>query len=635
MANLPASQLLAAGRQYIQAGHDARGISVLQQALASEPDSFPAHSLLGFAYHTVGNWDAAITHLHRALSLNTAWAEGHELLGLVFAEKGNYQQAAEAFEKVVRLNPQNADALNNLGTTLRPIGRVEEAAAHLRAALVLRPESAEIRYNLAATLLDAGQTDLALDNFQRAVALKPDAVYLYHGLGNALLASGRAPEAVDCFRHGLKLDPSQDRIHSSLLMALHYTDSANHDPQSLFQEHRAFEKIHVPSPTTPRPKPYASSPGRRLRIGYFSPDFRRHSVAFFIEPILSHHDKNHFDIVCYADVATPDAITARFSYMVSLWRNVHGQTDAQVAQQVHADQIDILIDLAGHTGGGRPRLFGLKPAPVQISYLGYPNTTGLESIDYRLTDRIADPPGDADLYHVEKLVRLDPVFLCYQPPIDAPQVTAPPAAQNGFVTFGSFNNLAKITPATVQLWSKLIRAVPRSRLLLKARGLQNVALSHALADSFHAQGIDRDRLFFQGHTTQLSDHLACYGQLDIALDPVAYNGTTTTCEALWMGVPVITLAGQTHRSRIGATLLSSVGHREWIAGNSEEFMRLGISLVSDPEHMKNIRRHLRHQLRAGPITDGQGFTRGYEIALQQIWQESRQKTVDSSVCTGL
>jgi predicted O-linked N-acetylglucosamine transferase (SPINDLY family) len=333
---------------------------------------------------------------------------------------------------------------------------------------------------------------------------------------------------------------------------------ADIEPTDVLAEHRRWSEQHTASLANDR-QPHANSPdpNRRLRIGYLSPDFCRHSVAFFIESLLAAHDRSAFEILCYANVSQTDIITERLQGLADKWRDIVHLSDQQVAELVRADAVDILVDLVGHTVNNRLLVFARKPAPVQISYLGYPNTTGLSTIDYRLTDAWADPPGRADRFHTETLVRLQGGFLCYQPWPGTPEVSPLPALTSGHITFASFNNATKVNPEVIALWSKILRLLPNARLIMKALQLGDIGTRQRFAQLFEQNGVSMERVELLGWASSTAEHLELYNRVDIGLDPFPYNGTTTTCEALWMGVPVIVLAGNTHAARVGVSLLSS------------------------------------------------------------------------------
>jgi predicted O-linked N-acetylglucosamine transferase (SPINDLY family) len=389
------------------------------------------------------------------------------------------------------------------------------------------------------------------------------------------------------------------------------------DPQTLFLEHRRWAERHA-APLAAEARPYANDPApdRPLRVGYVSPDLREHPVASFLTPVLAHHDRSRFHVTCYADVARPDGVTRHLQTLADAWRDLPGRSDAQVADLIQADSTDILVDLAGHTACNRLLVFARKPAPVQVTHFGYPNTTGLSTMDYRISDRYADPPGRTEAYHTEELVRLPEVAWCYRP-LAAPEVTPLPARAAGHVTFGSLNNLAKITPQAIALWSELLRAVPGSRLvLLTGAGSQ---ADQRLHDLFGQHGIDRARLELLGRRPR-DRYLALYQEMDIALDPFPYNGGVTTCDALWMGVPVVTLAGESYVSRQGVALLSNLGLDDWVAGAPDAYVDIATRWAHDVEGLGRLRAGLRERMTNSPLTDGLRFTRFLAEAYRWMWQ---------------
>jgi predicted O-linked N-acetylglucosamine transferase (SPINDLY family) len=393
------------------------------------------------------------------------------------------------------------------------------------------------------------------------------------------------------------------------------------DPGQLFQEHLEWGR-HCPHSAMLHKRP-SDNEGRPLRIGYLSPDFCSHPVAFFIEPLLARHDRSSFEVFCYSDVAHPDGITTHFRRLVPAWRDIRHLSDDELARRIHADRIDILVDVAGHTANNRLRVFACKPAPLQVTWLGYPNTTGLAAMDYRLTDAWADPPGETEHWHSETLIRLQGGFLCYRP-LEGVSVTAPPCLTTRHVTFGSFNNLAKVTPEVIAVWSRLLRRVPTARLLLKTKPLRDKDTQEAVYEQFARYGVDRGRVDLIGWVEKMGDHMGLYGRVDIALDTFPYNGTTTTCEALWMGVPVVTLAGGTHAGRVGVSLLSRIGLSEFIAGTPDEYIELAVQLANDRERLDRLRNHLRGQVAASSLCDAESFARNVEASYRTIWQSQKQ-----------
>jgi predicted O-linked N-acetylglucosamine transferase (SPINDLY family) len=351
-----------------------------------------------------------------------------------------------------------------------------------------------------------------------------------------------------------------------------------------------------------------------VRIGYVSPDFRGHVIMYFFSPLLAFHDRSRFRIYCYADVDTPDATSRWVETMADSWVPSAGMSDAELAEKIVADGIDILVDLSGHTASNRLRLFTMKPAPVQVSWLGYPATTGLSAMDYRISDRVADPVGVTDRFHSETVIRLSGRFLCYCPDAKPPDVSPLPARANGWVTFGSFNNLAKISPDVLSLWGKLLRSIPDARLFLKSRYFADAVTRERCYAVLEAEGVDRGRIRLAPFVPGSHGHMASYAEMDISLDPFPYNGTTTTCESLWMGVPVITLAGGHHAARVGASLLTGIGMDELVASSREEYLGIAARLAGDVERLALLRKQLRQRVAQSPICDARGFARDMEEA---------------------
>jgi predicted O-linked N-acetylglucosamine transferase (SPINDLY family) len=355
-----------------------------------------------------------------------------------------------------------------------------------------------------------------------------------------------------------------------------------------------------------------------------SPDFRQHSVSFFLEPLLAAHDPAAVQVFCYADVAQPDAVTQRLMSYVHHWRDVAGCRDDDLCRVLAADRIDILVDLAGHTKGNRLAVFAQRSAPVQVTAIGYPATTGLAAMDYRLCDAVTDPPPEADAWSVETLVRLDAGLHCYRPPANAPAVGPLPAQAAGYITFGAFNKLAKISRDTVALWAEVLKAVPTSRLLVKTKPLAEAETRARLERAFADAGIAPARLELRGWEAQDRAHLDLYNHVDIALDTTPYNGTTTTCEALWMGVPVLTLAGRGHAARVGASLLSQVGLTDWIADNADAFVARARTATADTSALASLRKDLRATVAASPLCDGAVYARAVEGAYRAMWRKACQ-----------
>ena len=448
-------------------------------------------------------------------------------------------------------------------------GKLDEAVAAYRQAIGLKPDYAEAHSNLGNALKEQGKLDEAVAAYRQAIGIKPDFAEAHSNLGIALKDQGKLDEAVAAYRQAIGIKPDYAEAYSNLLFCLNYDDKSTAD--HLFAAHREWDERYGRQAS--RPTAYANDRevGRRLKIGYVSPDFREHSVAYFVEPLLKGHDRQAVEVFCYAEVKRPDTVTAHLQGLADHWLVTVGLSDDELAERIRTDGIDILVDLAGHTANNRLRVFARKPAPVQVTWLGYPNTTGLEAIDYRLVDAVTDPVGEADAWASETLVRLEGGFLCYGGLKDAPEPTVPPCLKTGTVTFGSFNNPAKVSAATFDAWATLLSRLPQARLLLKGKPFADAATRALFLARLGERGVAAERVELVAWLPGAAAHLALYHRVDIALDPFPYNGTTTTCEALWMGVPVVTLRGDRHAGRVGASLLSQIGLTDLIANSVEEY----------------------------------------------------------------
>lgn len=566
--------------------------------------------------HRSGQPAAAIPLYCEVIAAQPGFAEGHHQLGNALKALGRFEEALPPLEQAARLAPREAAIHLNLGVTRLELRQLPAAENAFRQAIALEPARPEAHNILGHTLLSQGRLGEASTCFHEALRLRPGYAPAHDNLGRLLRMQGRVPEAIASFRAALSLDPKPG-THSNLLLALNYVPGLSSG--EILAEHRAWAERHA-EPVRPPSRPPQPAPPRtgRLRVGYVSPDFAHHAVASFFEPVLAAHDRPAFEIFCYANVLAPDAVTARLRGLAEHWRDIAPLSDEQAAELIRADKLDLLIDLAGHTARNRLLVFARKPAPVQATWLGYPNTTGLDAIDFRLTDAVSDPAGRTDSGYSEKLVRMPGPFSVYAPAAESPSVLDLPARETGAVTFGCFNNFAKVTAEVIALWARLLAATPGARLFLKSRGLDDADTAARVQREFAERGISAGRIELDGRELSVNAHLDLYRRVDIALDTFPYNGTTTTCEALWMGVPVVTLAGQTHVSRVGASLLTHLGAPDWIAATPEEYVRIARSLAEDGPTLATIRAGLRERMCASPLCDAAGFTRALEAKFREL-----------------
>ncbi len=597
----------------------ARIDTLLRELASGDRPSADLHHRLGAAYAEMGRQDEAIRQYRRALVVDPDSPTVLGELGAALLQQCKVDSVAPAIVPELLAGGTAVESKEEAGVLLAEIVRLLEAIKCLRRAILLSGGTSRLHTDLGHALWLQGKRDEAAGQFRLASALSPDDERPLRSLANLLLVGGFVDEALVQIRSFLRVKPGAAGVHSAYLLGLHYRDSLT--PEKLFHEHLRFDRQHLESlaagPSAVRPRP---DPDRRLRVGYVSPDLRRHSVAYFFEPLLAAHDRNDFEVVCYASVPRPDAVTRRLQEVADGWRDVHELSDADLADLIRRDEIDILVDLAGHTLGNRLLAFARKPAPIQVTYLGYPDTTGLATMDYRLTDGWADPGGLTDHLHSERLVRLSSGFLCYRPPDEAPAVGVLPAFEQGRLTFGSFNNLCKVGPEVVKCWADVLKAVPASRLIIKASALGHADARRHLQSLFELNGVATDRVTLLGETPGVRDHLNLYNQVDVALDTFPYHGTTTTCEALWMGVPVVTRAGRTHASRVGVSLLTRAGVPELIAASRDAYVELAVRMAADWERLGTLRAGMRDRLRRSALMDAEQLTRSVERAYRSMWQ---------------
>ncbi len=645
-ANAPAHNLL--GGIALQAGDGALAAVHFASAAALDPVNPGYHRNHALAQLGLGRHAEAMATLRRAVALDPADAVALNELGNLHWRSGQIAAADECYQRILARDPDNAVALLNHGNAMLRLGQPSAAAAAFQRGLERQPASADLRFglacalgslghpqravtlyqdlarqspaypglqvNLGAALMRLGRCQEAIDCYDRAIADDPLDYRAHNNRGNALREQQRMTEAAASFRRALEIRPDHAIAHSNLLLTLNYTETSQ---EAIYRESLRYE-AHQAARLRPAAPRFANGkdPGRTLRVGYVSADFRRHSVAYFMRGVIAAHDRREVAVHCYASVESPDGVTAKLQALADHWRMITGVSDEDVARQVRADGIDILVDLGGHTGGNRLLVFARRSAPVQVSWLGYPNTTGLRVMDYRLTDAIADPPGEADALHTERLVRLPEGFLCYQPD-DAPAVAAT-AGRRG-VTFGSFNTLAKVTPAVVAVWAEILRRTDGARLLLKSDALNDAAARQRLLEQFARHGVGAARLELLPWVDDHRAHLDLYKRVDLALDTFPYNGTTTTCESLWMGVPVVVVRGNRHAARVGASIMTHAGLAEWIAANEDEYIGLAVARAADAAALGASREGVSAQVRASALADPAGFTANLERAYRELW----------------
>ncbi len=617
MAAAEVIKLIQAGIAHHQSERFAEAAACYQKVLQTDPGQWDAFHLLGLVAHQQGRHAEAAELIARALQLRPGEAGFWFNYGNVLAAAGRDADAVEAFRSATRLQPGFAQAWYSLCNALERLNRHAEVASAAESITRLQPANADDKLRLGIALYLVGHLGRAAAALQEAIALRPGFFQARHQLAVALMGLGRSAEAIGLFRELLAEGASEQarELHSNLLLTLQYSDAI--PAAEIYQEHLRWAGSYA-DPLSPATAVAARSDeplaGRRLRVGYVSADFRAHPVGRFMLPILQAHDRTRFEIFCYHNSELPDDLTTAIRGAAEHWRPIRSLCDDDAAQLIRDDRIDLLIDLGGHTSDNRLLVFARRPAPVSATYLGYPGTTGMAAVNYRITDARADPPGEADALSREKLLRLPRCFLCYEPPADSPDVAASPAVSSGHVTFGSFNQAGKISPATVSLWAKVLNEVPSSRLVLKANGLMDPRTRETLLADFQRFGVERGRVEMLPVEAQHRDHLGKYARLDVALDTFPYHGTTTTCDAFWMGVPTLTLAGTAHVSRVGVSLLTAAGLPEWVTYSPEDFVRAAARFAGNIGELSALRCTLRERLRGSQLMDVSGFICDLESA---------------------
>ncbi len=536
--------------------------------------------------------------------------------------QGDHAGALRLYQQVLAIQPEHQDAWGKLGFCQATLGQNEPSAHSFGMLARLAPDSRTAHANLGHLALLGLELTRAVSHYRRALSCPPDAnpatsdAALNSSLGFALMRQGLPDAAIACLRQSLRQQPENITAVTHLLLAMQY--SALTKPDELFMQFRRWSEQHE-HPLLPLHQPHGNTPDptRRLRIGYVSGDFAAHAVANFIEPVLRHHQRSDFNIFCYSNRSKDDDYTPELRALSDHWREVHTLDDEAMSNQIRADAIDILVDLSGHTEGNRLRLFARKPAPVQMTWLGYPATTGLQSIDYRITDGVADPSPLADQYHSERLLRLPRSQWCYRPARHAPPLSPLPALASGRIMFGSLNNLAKLNEQTLRLWARVLQALPAAGITVVS--VTDVPSRHRVANALIEYGAAPAQVRILGPLEE-TGFWRIREEIDIVLDAFPYNGTTTTCEALWSGLPVITLAGAYGAARNSASLLSAVGLEDLIARDQADYVAIAAHLAADIPHLAGLRAGMRQRMLDAGLCDGARFTRDLESLYRLAWQ---------------
>ncbi|KAH9674501.1 putative UDP-N-acetylglucosamine--peptide N-acetylglucosaminyltransferase SPINDLY [Citrus sinensis] len=656
----PAAECLAIvltdlGTSLKLAGNTQDGIQKYYEALKIDPHYAPAYYNLGVVYSELMQYDTALGCYEKAALERPMYAEAYCNMGVIYKNRGDLESAIACYERCLAVSPNfeiaknnMAIALTDLGTKVKLEGDINQGVAYYKKALYYNWHYADAMYNLGVAYGEMlkfdmmalsikpnfsqslnnlgvvytvqGKMDAAAEMIEKAIAANPTYAEAYNNLGVLYRDAGSISLAIDAYEQCLKIDPDSRNAGQNRLLAMNYINEGHDD--KLFEAHRDWGKRFMRLYSQYTSWDNTKDPERPLVIGYVSPDYFTHSVSYFIEAPLVYHDYQNYKVVVYSAVVKADAKTIRFREKVmkkgGIWRDIYGIDEKKVAAMVREDKIDILVELTGHTANNKLGMMACQPAPVQVTWIGYPNTTGLPTIDYRITDSLADPP-ETKQKHVEELIRLPECFLCYTPSPEAGPVCPTPALTNGFITFGSFNNLAKITPKVLQVWARILCAVPNSRLVVKCKPFCCDSVRHRFLSTLEQLGLESLRVDLLPLILLNHDHMQAYSLMDISLDTFPYAGTTTTCESLYMGVPCVTMAGSVHAHNVGVSLLTKVGLKHLIAKNEDEYVQLALQLASDVTALANLRMSLRDLMSKSPVCDGQNFALGLESTYRNMW----------------
>jgi predicted O-linked N-acetylglucosamine transferase (SPINDLY family) len=599
-------------------GRMAEAAEAYQRSLALRPGNAEAENNLASALMNTGQVREAEAACRRALALQPGFVKAVFNLGITLQAQGRIEEAITVFRQALAIEPRLAGAEIYLGNLYQALGQREEAIAAYERALVIAPNTAEAANNLAGLLESLDRLEEAEAAARRALAIQPRLAEAACTLASTLHAQGRVEEALEQYHHAIAIKPNLISFaHSKALFCEQYNPGVT--LAGLAQTHAEWERRHA-APLRGLWRPFANQPDpdRPLRLGFVSGDFGQHPVGIFLVRVLESLDRSACEALCYSDRLQADTLTGRIAAACGTWRETWVLSDEALAEQVRADRIDILFDLAGHTGQ-RLLVFARKPAPVQSTWIGYVGTTGLEAMDYLIADRYHVPP-DSEPHYRERILRLPDGYVCFDPPADAPAVGPLPALERGHITFGCFNNSAKISPQVVALWSEILGRIPSARLMVKYRWLNDPRTQSRYLDLFAQQGIDAARLDF-GRGVPHAELMAAYNQVDVALDPFPYSGGLTTCEALWMGVPVLTCPGATFASRHSLSHLANVGLEDLVARSHAEYVERAQEWAADLARLATLRQGLRARMAASPLCDGPRFAANLLAALRGIWRE--------------
>ncbi len=604
------------GTVNMESGHLVDAIENYKTAIRLTPEDAGAYNNLGSALLAQGKIEDAIIAFNNSIKIKPENASTYNNLGRAYKDLGNTEDAIKCFEKAIYNDSGSLLAYNLLGNLYQDKGKESKSIPLYEKALSIKPENAVLNNNFGNALRKLGLSQQAINKYKKAIELQPNFIEAYNNLGSAFTDIGETFDAIEMFKKAYALKTDYVPSIVNLLLTINYSSKIENEYiyekttelAALIDIKGAGEITNV-----------SIDKQRKLKIGYVSGDFSNHPIGYFIEAVLTQHNKSTFDVTCYSNSIKFDDLTKQIKKAVNYWRNIHALTDDDVAEMIMEDKIDILVDLSGYTNKNRLPIFARRNAPVQVTWLGYFATTGLKNMDYILADKYVLPEGE-ERYFTETVRRLPDSYLCFVPPSCKISVEDPPSLKSGQITFGCFNNFSKLNPEVFKLWSEIMHDVPGSRLFLKYRQYSDDVIKQKVYQEFFRHGIKNDRIIMEGSSPR-EELLKQYNQVDIALDPFLFGGGTTTAESVWMGVPVVTLRGNRWVGRVSESILSTMGHQELIANSSEDYKKIAVSLSSDSEKILEYKNNLRKTLLSSPLCNGKRFARNLEGEYRKMWQE--------------
>ena len=593
-------------------GRYAESISYSKRALEIDINFVQAYGNLVDSLKAIKKYDDAYIYIKKAINLDPYKVEFHASLADLFYRLGKIDDALITYKYAIKLNQSYYPAYINIAKILNDLERFDEAINIYKKVIKIKPDLAITYYNLANIQKKVNKLEDAITNYKKGIQINPNLADAHYNLANTFANIGQYKEADFSYERAIRIDPNNQKFWSNRLLNLNY--NPNLSDQYVFNQHKLFaERFSFLNKNDKKER----IKNTRLRIGYVSADFRKHSVAYFFEGLLKNHNSNFVEIFCYYNNYIIDETTELLKTYCENWRSIFEMDNKDILKLIKNDKIDILVDLCGHTPGNKLLIFASKAAPIQVTYLGYPNTTGLHTMDYRLTDKYADPDKNSELFYSEKLIKLNKCFLCYSGDNKISHNKNIPQNKNNYITFGSFNNFKKINSNVIKTWTNILRSIPNSHLILKSS--ENIFDINFLLKKFFDEGIKRENISIIDRKFNTQDHMKLYDEIDVALDTFPYNGTTTTFEALWMGVPVITLSGNNHRCRVSASILENLNLKNLISYNSSDYQKTAVTISKNKSYLLNLKKDLREILQNSNLCDSKSFTREVEEKFFDIY----------------